>query len=1597
MCIATVAVLALAVSAACAPENLAISKDCRVTTDSSYAGYSPEVLNDGIQTVAGNEWTLAGWASAENTDDHYVELAWPAAQDISEVVIYWCRDAGRFRASTRYLIQAREEEQWRTVAEGRNEEAVAFSAHSFDPVRTRAIRILQPSGSGPAGRSNLMWVAEVEAYGKPTLREVSGEGHGATLSLERGSYDVTFLTRADADGSCVVTLDGESVGSVHSRKDEWTAHHLVVSADKTSELVVAASGGVRVAQAQAERRKGPGGADMQPITQLKNMHLDTPLAGAVIAAPADDEFQGLAEQVQAKVKEACGLELPIRPAAEVAKSEVESRTVIAIGNALNNPVIEILYNKGFVYADKVYPGEGGYAVRTVHNPLGAGFNVVTASGSDLDGVKLAVAKLCEHIGEAGGDTLPRLFDIQLAPPQSKPSPPTQESIKARVAAYLRLRESGDAPEWALNNFASYGIRYNMTGDLAWAEMYRALMLALIGFWEERGAWPMEWLWDPYWAWDNAEEAPCFTDEERLRITNFLLDVGRTDRKRYAGAFSARNEMSGGHQLDQNLCLFVLGDYFWKYYRHPEAREWLDAVAWRFATSAKYPRLRHDSNDYNHAGYWFLLRHARIADDWTYVTNGRFARFVMYTQMMLDNLGYRAQNGDAGSPFAGAQPDMYSTASWLYKDGRYKWAIRDLTYTAAGYYVNEIEPVKPEELVGVYRFDIDGSAFYKYLTGHDPGDDLPPDVTPMAQAYDKISLRGEFDPRAEYMLLDGMSRGEHGHDDGNSIIRYTDKGRIWLVDCDYIRRAPKWHNSAVVIKDGQGKLQPPLARADHVKDFGPVAMVRSTMPHDTGTDWERNIFWVKGEYFVFIDNFVADDPGDYRLKMIWRTLGETSVQDGDFEVRQAGETDPFASCKPDQDSDGNGIPDGFSASLTNRSGEVKTRTALDTEVFHSAPASVRMESEPDGYAVIWAFWPVTGGQKYRFHTMCKTDTTPGCNASTTIYWTGAGRQRLPRSVGGGPATGQTDWAPMDIEDIAPEDAETAQVCIRITAQGSETGSGTVWFDDLSLIQIAEDGTETVVFPRPPKPPSYSYFHIKNADGARLHVSSFLQRGHPRKDGYWVGYEYAGPEVKTLQQIQDRALKPGESYAFMNLLYTSDKQQTASYELEYLSPTVAMVREAEGAALVGVRPAGAQEYEVGPLTLDADMFLVRGNALYAAGLKRAALGGKEVFSSAKPVTQEVKLPVGDLARRVQPPEEAPPRNLPPRFQQQKLDRRLEAQMAGAIRSICRADVNGDGNDETIVGDATGAVTVIGENGATLWQAQTGRAVNVVRAADVTGDEKVEVVAGGDDQKVHLYDSAGEELWAHEFEDFHGRDGKVVAMEVGDLAADGNMGIVVGTEAWHWYALDKEGKQLWRSAIAHAATVCALADLDGDRDFEIVTGNEYYGWPVYDHLGKPIWRMSGGPGVLAVAASDLDGDGKMECLFGTGDGGASLRCMSASGEQLWATSLGDEPRAIVCADLDGDGTQEVVASSESMYLYAFKADGTPLWRIDMGDIIGVLAVQDGRIIAGAQDGAVHLVDGAGEVVGHYPCGSAVKALATTPTDIVVGLASGELLWLR
>jgi hypothetical protein len=70
------------------------SAQVNVTVDSTYSGYSPDVIDDGI--IDANGGTSTTWASAESTTDpHWVLLEFPTEQPISNVTIYWAHNNQR--------------------------------------------------------------------------------------------------------------------------------------------------------------------------------------------------------------------------------------------------------------------------------------------------------------------------------------------------------------------------------------------------------------------------------------------------------------------------------------------------------------------------------------------------------------------------------------------------------------------------------------------------------------------------------------------------------------------------------------------------------------------------------------------------------------------------------------------------------------------------------------------------------------------------------------------------------------------------------------------------------------------------------------------------------------------------------------------------------------------------------------------------------------------------------------------------------------------------------------------------------------------------------------------------------------------------------------------------------------------------------------------------------------------------------------------------------------------------------------------------------------------------------------------------------------
>ena len=153
------------------PPGANLARTASVTVDSSFRGYSPDPLNDGLRNDVPEvgRWAEVAWASAERASDHWIELRWATEQTISQVDVYWALDRGRFYPSSQLRVEVwvEPEQRWQTVwaYEAEPSDRIARTSITFVPVTTRALRLYQPAGGGALGRPDLMWVAEVEVYG----------------------------------------------------------------------------------------------------------------------------------------------------------------------------------------------------------------------------------------------------------------------------------------------------------------------------------------------------------------------------------------------------------------------------------------------------------------------------------------------------------------------------------------------------------------------------------------------------------------------------------------------------------------------------------------------------------------------------------------------------------------------------------------------------------------------------------------------------------------------------------------------------------------------------------------------------------------------------------------------------------------------------------------------------------------------------------------------------------------------------------------------------------------------------------------------------------------------------------------------------------------------------------------------------------------------------------------------------------------------------------------------------------------------------------------------------------------------------------------
>ncbi|HLI08514.1 MAG TPA: PQQ-binding-like beta-propeller repeat protein [Ktedonobacteraceae bacterium] len=164
-------------------------------------------------------------------------------------------------------------------------------------------------------------------------------------------------------------------------------------------------------------------------------------------------------------------------------------------------------------------------------------------------------------------------------------------------------------------------------------------------------------------------------------------------------------------------------------------------------------------------------------------------------------------------------------------------------------------------------------------------------------------------------------------------------------------------------------------------------------------------------------------------------------------------------------------------------------------------------------------------------------------------------------------------------------------------------------------------------------------------------------------------------------------------------------------------------------------------------------------------------------------------------------------------------------GWVRAICSGDVNGDGQDEILVGSVDRHLYLLDRQGNMLTSYPILHPVQSFCMADVDNDEQVEVLVATEGKDLvalnYIVDAAHpggyfKEKWHRPF------GNRLLSLCVVDIDGDGKQEIIAGSEDQHIYFLDDEGKLIWRHN--HRSRVFSLypCDIDNNGLPELLVGS-------------------------------------------------------------------------------------------------------------------------------------------------------------------------------
>ncbi len=683
-------------------------------------------------------------------------------------------------------------------------------------------------------------------------------------------------------------------------------------------------------------------SNFKNITPRK-LQRTTSLSDIKIIVPDEQIWNDIAIELQSLISDKSG-NTPVIEIPDPAKFvKGWSGNTIILGNLGNNKQVARLYGLRLSYADAIYPGKGGYQLITLIDPFGLGGNTILLSSSDIEGAKLGMGRLMTILQTSKNDQIPWLFESKLSKETIsyfRPNIRSVDEILSKMKPVINNELIIDALLNVLAGIKLYGEYFQLTANPEYGEVYADLLKGFAQFVNQH---PSEatyqlnerknmWIQGEkiFQNWAVLEASTFFSDSDRTQILSALYLVCNAN---YMDNYLLRAPESGprwNHEIFPALSLLGSCQYFEKYYSLPEIVQWKNRGERIFSGNTSFISLDEGSDYLAHLPV-ANIDYAMLSGDLKFINRSLKPSAELHS-MMIDNLGTLSGGGDTypfgmSSAYSWGHSQLLNAASWYYNDPVYNFLLErtrtgpftgqkmpDLIYPIHRYIANLNNLGQPNSTLypkvqaqeiekGVYddlmnQIDNNVPEFQKDPDSEDKKSKNQDWINvEQKDTFHKLTFRSGFGLNDNYLILDGYSAGKHGHQDGNAILNYSSKGRLFLNDRDYIQNTPEYHSGLVIVKDGKQHKKPPLVKLDWVADLDGTGFSSTIVPAYNGVDWERTIISPEGKFFIIYDDLNINDSGNFLLKNHWQSLGSPKIEKNKFLVDQNGVSMQLQSLSP----------------------------------------------------------------------------------------------------------------------------------------------------------------------------------------------------------------------------------------------------------------------------------------------------------------------------------------------------------------------------------------------------------------------------------------------------------------------------------------------------------------------------------------------------------------------------------------------------------------------------------------------------------------------------------------------------------------------------